>query len=121
MRKKEAMLVPQCAVDYAFHRVGGKHKGRILWHLQHGPVRFGSLRRRLRGVSSKVLSQVLRELETDALLARQEFEEVPAHVEYTLTPSGEQLLPFIALLREWGQQRMLATGVPRLPSATLAT
>ena len=78
------------------------------------------LRRLLRGVSSKMLSQVLRELVADALLERQEFGEVPPRVEYTLTSSGEQLLPFITMLRAWGQQQMAAAGIPQLPDANLA-
>lgn len=120
MATKAVSPVPQCALDYAFHRVGGKHKGRIIWHLQHGAVRYGQLRRLLRGVSSKMLSQVLRELETDALLERHEFLEVPPRVEYTLTRSGQQLLPFITLLRAWGQQQMVAAGLPQVPDKLAA-
>ena len=104
-------------MDYAFQRVGGKHKGRLLWNLQYGPVRYGQLRRLLSGVSTKMLTQALRELEADGLVARQEFAQVPPRVEYTLLPSGQQLLPFIDLLRGWAETQMQATGVPIMHNA----
>jgi DNA-binding HxlR family transcriptional regulator len=105
-------------MDYGFQRIGGKHKGRLLWSLQHGPVRYGQLRRLLSGVSTKMLTQALRELEADGLVARQEFAEVPPRVEYTLLPSGRQLLPFIDQLRGWAETQMQATGVPILHNTT---
>lgn len=111
MPKKLLALAPQCSVDYAFQRVGGKHKGRLVWHLQDGPVRYGQLRRLIEGVSPKMLTQALRELEEDGLVTRHIFVEVPPRVEYALTESGAQLLPFIGMLKEWGEQQMQATGV----------
>ncbi|WP_046247256.1 winged helix-turn-helix transcriptional regulator [Hymenobacter terrenus] len=111
MTKKTVEAAPQCSVDYAFQRVGGKHKGRLIWHLQDGPVRYGQLRRLIAGVSPKMLTQALRELEEDGLVTRHIFVEVPPRVEYALTDNGAQLLPFIGLLKEWGEQQMQAAGV----------
>lgn len=101
-------------MDYAFQRVGGKHKGRLLWNLQFKPLRYGALRRLVSGVSTKMLTQALRELEADGLIARHEFAEVPPRVEYTLLPTGAQLVPFINLLRCWAEEQMQAAGVPVL-------
>lgn len=101
-------------MDYAFQRIGGKHKGRLLWNLQFGPVRYGQLRRLISGVSTKMLTQTLRELEADGLIARHEFAEVPLRVEYTLLASGAKLLPFIDLLRDWAEEQMQAAGIPAL-------
>nr|GFC75788.1 hypothetical protein [Tanacetum cinerariifolium] len=75
-RGKSGLMVPlmtttlpaaQCPMDYAFQRIGGKHKGRLLWNLQFGSLRYGQLRRLLSGVSTKMLTQALRELEADGL------------------------------------------------------
>lgn len=117
---KKLPAAPQCPMDYAFQRIGGKHKGRLLWNLQFGPVRYGQLRRLLSGVFTKMLTQTLRELEADGLIARHEFVEVPPRVEYTLLPSGARLLPFIVLLREWAEEQMQAVGIPALHNNPLS-
>ena len=95
-----------CAIDYAFQRIGGKHKGRILYHLQAEVLRYGQLRRVITGVTPKMLTQALRELEDDGLLTRTVYQEVPPRVEYQLTTTGRELLPFIALLESWGTRQM---------------
>ena len=61
---------PNCALDYAFSRIGGKYKGRLLWYLKDGVLRNGVLRRKIRGITPKMLTQVLRELEADDLIVR---------------------------------------------------
>lgn len=106
-------------MDYAFQRIGGKHKGRLLWNLQFGPVRYGQLRRLISGVSAKMLTQTLRELEADGLIARHQFVEVPPRVEYSLLPSGTKLLPFIDLLRDWAEEQMQVAGIPALHNSIL--
>jgi DNA-binding HxlR family transcriptional regulator len=90
-----------CPVDYAFQRVGGKYKGRILWFLKEGTLRYGELRRTVEGISAKMLTQTLKELEADGLIERKAYPEVPPHVEYTLTDIGWQLIPAIDHLRLW--------------------
>ncbi|MEJ7660284.1 MAG: helix-turn-helix domain-containing protein [Hymenobacter sp.] len=119
MSEKSSFPVPQCPTDYAFQRIGGKHKGRLLWHLQFGPVRYGQLRRLISGVSTKMLTQALRELEADGLIARHEFAEVPPRVEYTLLASGAKLLPFIDLLRDWAEEQMQVAEV--FPRCTITS
>ncbi|SEW21525.1 winged helix-turn-helix transcriptional regulator [Chitinophaga arvensicola] len=95
-----------CAVDYAFQRIGGKHKGRIIYHLREGVRRYGELRRSMTGITPKMLTQVLRELEEDGLVTRHVYLEVPPRVEYNLTDTGRELLPFITLLSQWGRKQM---------------
>jgi DNA-binding HxlR family transcriptional regulator len=108
MKKMEKNIHPDtiCAVDYAFQRIGGKHKGRVIYHLRNGIKRYGELRRLLTGITAKMLTQVLRELEEDNLLTRHVYLEVPPRVEYQLTDTGRELLPFITLLSEWGSKQM---------------
>lgn len=96
-----------CPVDYAFRRIGGKYKGRILWYLHHHRVlRYGELRRAIRDITTKMLTQTLRQLEEDALINRKVYHEVPPRVEYSLTETGKELIPFIRHLSEWGEQQM---------------
>ncbi|MGS2739738.1 winged helix-turn-helix transcriptional regulator [Sinomicrobium sp. M5D2P17] len=96
-----------CPVDYAFRRIGGKYKGRILWYLhQHQVLRYGELRRAIRDITTKMLTQTLRELEDDDLVHRKVYLEVPPKVEYSLTETGKELIPFIEYLSQWGEKQM---------------
>ncbi len=96
-----------CAVDYAFQRIGGKYKGRILWVLKEGCLRYGELNRAVVGITPKMLTQTLKELEVDHLITRKVYLEVPPKVEYALTDTGMQLIPFISQMRSWGEKQML--------------
>jgi DNA-binding HxlR family transcriptional regulator len=109
--KKSQKAPMLCSVDFAFQRIGGKHKGRIVWCLKDGFRRYGEIKRAIAGITPKMLTQTLRELEEDGLVLRQVYLEVPPRVEYRLTPSGEELLPFIALLKTWGEKRMAERGL----------
>ncbi len=96
-----------CSVDYAFRRIGGKYKGRILWYLHvKGVLRYGELRRTIMNATPKMLTQTLRELEDDQLIMRQVYHEVPPKVEYYLTETGKELIPFIKHLNDWGTKQM---------------
>lgn len=96
-----------CGVDYAFKRIGGKYKGRILWHLHSKTVlRYGELGRTLPDITTKMLTQTLRELEADQLIIRKVFQEVPPKVEYSLDVTGKELIPFIAHLHKWGNEQI---------------
>ncbi|HLP50357.1 MAG TPA: helix-turn-helix domain-containing protein [Chitinophagales bacterium] len=96
-----------CAVDYAFRRIGGKYKGRIIWYLNDKEVlRYGELRRGIVDATPKMLTQTLRELEEDQLIERKVYHEVPPKVEYSLTDTGKELIPFIRHLHEWGARQM---------------
>jgi DNA-binding HxlR family transcriptional regulator len=95
-----------CAVDYAFQRIGGKYKGRILWVLRDGFLRYGEVKRAVIGISPKMLTQTLKELEVDELISRKVYFEVPPKVEYSLTDTGKELIPFISLMQSWGEKQM---------------
>lgn len=95
-----------CPVDYAFKRIGGKYKGRILWVLREDVLRYGELKRAIVGITPKMLTQTLRELESDQLVSRKVYPEVPPKVEYTLTETGQELIPLIRQLRSWGEHQM---------------
>lgn len=96
-----------CGVDYAFKRIGGKYKGRILWHLGSKSIlRYGELSRTLPDITTKMLTQSLRELEDDMLIRRKIYHEVPPKVEYSLTDTGRELIPFIEHLHLWGNRQL---------------
>ncbi|MAY88602.1 MAG: transcriptional regulator [Pseudooceanicola sp.] len=96
-----------CAVDFAFRRIGGKYKGRILWHLYNYRIlRFGELKKQMKDITTKMLTQTLRELESDNLIHRKVYHQVPPKVEYSLTKTGDELIPFIKHLKKWGEKQL---------------
>jgi DNA-binding HxlR family transcriptional regulator len=105
---KNKIKTAHCAVDYAFQRIGGKYKGRILWVLREGCLRYGELNRSVVGITPKMLTQTLKELEADELITRKVYLEVPPKVEYSLTDTGKELIPFISLMRSWGEKQIAA-------------
>ncbi|MFC5718934.1 winged helix-turn-helix transcriptional regulator [Streptomyces gamaensis] len=88
--------------------VGGKWKVLILWELGVRPCRFGELRRSLPGVSEKVLTAQLRELEEDGVVRREVYDEVPPRVVYSLTEVGVSLNAALGPLGEWGREHVLS-------------
>jgi DNA-binding HxlR family transcriptional regulator len=91
-----------CPAESALKIIGGRWKLMILRELCSGVSRFGQLRRGLKGISEKVLAQHLKELEKDGIIQRKVYAEVPAKVEYSLTPSGKTLKPILDAMHEWG-------------------
>ncbi|MEO6977827.1 MAG: helix-turn-helix domain-containing protein [Mucilaginibacter sp.] len=98
-----------CPVDFAFQRVGGKYKGRILWYLKDSVLRYGELKRIVEGISPKMLTQALKELEDDGLVTRKVYTEVPPRVEYTITTTGSELVPAIDSMRVWAEKQLATT------------
>ncbi|TQS27292.1 helix-turn-helix domain-containing protein [Microbispora sp. KK1-11] len=97
----------ECGIDAAMEVIGGKWKSSILWVLNERPCRFGELRRMLPGVTEKVLASHLREMEADGIVHREVYDEVPPHVEYSLTPLGVTLNDALAPLGAWGREHLL--------------
>lgn len=93
-----------CSVEATLDVIGGKWKGVILFHLLDGMKRFNELRRLLPGITQRMLTLQLRELERDGVVHRTVYAEVPPRVEYTLTPFGASLKPILLLMRDWGSE-----------------
>lgn len=91
-----------CGMSIAIAVVGGKWKMHLMWALADGPVRFGQLHRQLCGVSEKVLTENLRQLEASGVVRRTLHPEIPPRVEYSLTPRGISLNEALAPLEAWG-------------------
>jgi DNA-binding HxlR family transcriptional regulator len=91
-----------CPVEATLDLIDGKWKAIILYHLFERTLRFNELKRRLSKITQRMLTRQLRELEEVGVVNRTVFAEVPARVEYALTPHGRSLEPVIRALWIWG-------------------
>ncbi len=91
-----------CPVATTINLIGNKWKLLISRDLLASTRRFGELRKNLEGISQRVLTQNLRELENDGLIKRKVYAEVPPRVEYSLNELGRSLLPIISTMADWG-------------------
>ena len=91
-----------CPVEATVELSGGKYTALILWRLSEGKLRFSQLREKIHGVTPKMLTQQLRELEAQNLIHREVYPMVPPKVEYSLTELGESLMPLLVAMRDWG-------------------
>nr|BBH87967.1 MarR family transcriptional regulator [Thermosporothrix sp. COM3] len=96
----------RCLVEATADVIGGKWKTVILYYLLESPKRFNELKRLLPGISQRILTQQLRELELDGIIHREIYKEVPPRVEYSVTDFGFSLKPIILLMLNWGEQYM---------------
>ena len=94
---------PNCPTRVVLDQIADKWAVLVLGALDDGPVRFNALKRRLQGISQKMLGQTLRQLERNGLVARRVFATVPVTVEYSLTPLGAALTEPVNALREWAE------------------
>ncbi|MFC6227595.1 winged helix-turn-helix transcriptional regulator [Paenibacillus allorhizosphaerae] len=92
-----------CPVEFTLEIIGGKWKGIVLYHLIGGTKRFNEFRRICPSVTQRMLTLQLRELETDGLIHREVYHQVPPKVEYSLTPLGQTLVPLILQMKAWGE------------------
>ena len=91
-----------CPLHYTLNLIGTKWKPLILFHLLEGPLRSGVLQKKISGVSNKMFTQTVRELEQDGLIARKVFPIVPPKVEYSLTNKGKSLENILRSMDQWG-------------------
>jgi DNA-binding HxlR family transcriptional regulator len=103
MRERLENVPEYCLIEAAMEVVGGKWKLAIVNHLFAGALRFGELRRALPGITQRMLTRQLRELEADGILRRTVYPQVPPKVEYALTAIGFSLQPIAGQLESWGQ------------------
>jgi DNA-binding HxlR family transcriptional regulator len=90
-------------VELALAVIGGKWKPLIVWHLSQQTRRYGELRRLIPAITEKMLIRQLRELEAEGIITRTDYQSMPARVDYSLSPYGQQLLPVLGVLCEWGR------------------
>ncbi len=102
MLKKEEL--PDCPVATTVQLIGNKWKLLILRNLLARPWRFNELRKSLDGISQKVLTESLRSMESDGIIVRTVYAEVPPRVEYSLSELGETLRPILDAMQAWGME-----------------
>lgn len=102
--ENQKILEMSCGLSYAVELLKGRWKVNILWNLIQGVNRYGLLKKNIPGMSEKMLTQRLKDLETEGLIIRKDFKTIPPHVEYYLSESGEKLIPVLHKLCEWGTE-----------------
>ncbi|OXM83621.1 winged helix-turn-helix transcriptional regulator [Paenibacillus rigui] len=104
LKERIDLKMINCEKELTLAVIGGKWKLIILWHLGlEGTKRFSELKKLIPSITQKMLTNQLRELEEDLLVARKVYAEVPPRVEYSLTEYGESLMPILRLMYSWGK------------------
>ena len=104
--------LPECPVATTVALIGSKWKLLIIRNLLERPWRFNELKKDLEGISQKVLTDSLRSMESDGLITRTVYPEVPPRVEYALSDLGKSLKPILDSMVEWGNVLVSSPGLP---------
>lgn len=105
--EKKYSKAEECPITLSIDVIGGKWKPIIIWVLMKKPLRFGELHKTIDGIALKVLSRQLKELESDGLITRKVYAEVPPKVEYSLSAKGESLSEVMNSLADWSRNNLL--------------
>ncbi len=105
--EKKYQSANECPIAASIDVIGGKWKPIIIWLLMQESRRFGELHRSIPGIALKVLSRHLKELESDGIVNRKAFAEVPPRVEYSLTVKGRSLTDIMKALANWSNENIL--------------
>ena len=109
--KRQKLESYHCTIEAGIAMIGGKYKVMILYYLMQGALRYNQIAKALPKATPKMLSQQLKELESDGIIKRILYPVVPPKTEYLLTPLGEALKPVIESLCAWSQYYYEACGV----------
>lgn len=94
-----------CPVAFALRAIEGKWKLPILWVLsQNGTLRYNELKKAIEGITNMMLTSSLKEMEQHGLVIRVQYNEIPPHVDYSLSEAGKKLLPVLDNLAGWGME-----------------
>ncbi len=105
-----------CPMTLMFSIVGGKWKSKIICTLNlNETLRYGEIKRRVKGVTPTMLAGSLRELEELGIISRTQYDEMPVRVEYALTEAGRSLVPIMVAMRDWGAAYGRKLAGPPLP------
>jgi DNA-binding HxlR family transcriptional regulator len=97
----------ECPVTATLSVIGGRWKPILIWTLSNGGRRFGQLATIISGISRKILTEQLRELEESGLVIRTQYNETPPRVEYALSEKGKSLKPVMKAMSIWGMEHVI--------------
>jgi DNA-binding HxlR family transcriptional regulator len=121
MEPREMKMHFGCPVQATSNVLAGKWKVLIVWHLGLGSKRFAEIRKLLPGVSEKVLTSQLRQLEKDGVISRLDQKTIPPRVDYKLSPAGNDLIGVMQAMCDWGSKHLgIAPTLPPLASRQFA-
>ena len=101
-----------CPLKYLTQVLGGKWKIPIICILSDPqPQRYSSIKRKLGNITNMMLAQSLKDLEASGMVSRKQFNEIPPHVEYSLTDRGRKALPFLSAASQWAAQELAEKGL----------
>jgi len=100
-----------CALDVTMNFIGGKWKTVVLWYLRKEKKRFSELKKHIPGITEKMLSIQLKQLEKDNIIGRKVYAEVPPRVEYFLANEGKTLVPMLEAMAQWGRKKAGTLGI----------
>lgn len=107
MPEKICFITNKEPFEYTLSIVSGKWKLKIIYLLAcTTPVRYGALKKNIDGITHKMLSTQLKELEQEDIITRKEYPQVPPKVEYSLTSKGQSLIPIVIAMCNWGKENM---------------
>nr|WP_299488453.1 helix-turn-helix domain-containing protein [uncultured Allomuricauda sp.] len=109
--ENQKILEMSCGLTYAVELLNGRWKVNVIWNLSKGINRYGQIKRNIPGISEKMLTQRLKDLEKESLIIREDFKTVPPRVEYHLTEAGKELVPVLKKLCNWGTKVRKETSV----------
>lgn len=101
-----------CPMEATLSLIGGKYKALIMWRLTDKTLRFSQIQRLIPQATPKMLTQQLRELETDSLIVRKVYPVVPPKTEYSLSEKGKTLVPILNAMCDWGRDYLKELNVP---------
>lgn len=106
--KKSTSAIERCRTISTIQKLlGGKWKIEIIYYIAFLDIhRFGELRRQIAEITESSLTKQLRELEADGFITRQDYHEIPPHVEYTLTDLGKSFIPVLEYMKRWGDENL---------------
>ena len=93
-----------CPAEQAIEFLSGKWRPMVIYWLREGPLRFNELQRRLGAITHRTLSKTLKEMETDGLVSRKDYGEIPPRVDYTLSKRGRSLMPVLEAMERWAEE-----------------
>ncbi|MES0825139.1 winged helix-turn-helix transcriptional regulator [Ruegeria sp. SCP11] len=104
-----------CQIETLISAISGRWKLLIIYWLVQGNCRFNQLQRNLGAITHRTLARQLSELQETGLVSRKDFQTIPPHVEYSLTPLGQSLIPLLHEMHEWAVQNADKLPSPKTP------